>query len=308
MTFINEYYAYTIGSIVVLVLVCLIVKKNRFILRSFMPKGWGRDHKIRVVEDTYEPSQNNTPKQLLIGLLLGFITNFTCIACAMAHGDIKLYLDFSASQIPVLLYGFVMVFFQSSSEELWCRGFMTERINIHYPLWVAVIVNGAFFGVLHIFNEGVTPLAIANITIVGFSYSLIRWYTGSIWTVMGIHTMWNFTQNFLFGLPNSGLVSEVSVLHLDAANGVSNLIYNYEFGVESTVIALIVNIALGAAALLLARRDGRLGELLLSYEKKAELNDESRASCEEPEQTEPEQTEPEQTETAQTEPEQTEEE
>jgi hypothetical protein len=113
--------------------------------------------------------------------------------------------------------------------------------------------------------------------------------------------MWNFTQNFLFGLPNSGLVSEVSVLHLDAANGVSNLIYNYEFGVESTVIALIVHIALGAAALLLARRDGRLGELLLSYEKKAELNDESRASCEEPEQTEPEQTE-----TAQTEPEQTE--
>ena len=271
MTFILDNYAYTIVSVVVLVVVCLIIKKNRFILRSFLPKGWGKDHKVLVVEDTYEPTQNNTLRNLMYGFLLGFITNFTCIACAIAHGDIKLYYDFSASQIPMLLFGFLMVFVQSSSEELWCRGYMYERINIHYPLWVAVAVNGVLFGLLHSFNDGASVIGIIDIAVCGISYSLVRWYTGSIWTAMGIHTLWNFTQNFLFGLPNSGMVSEFSVFHLDAANGVSNLIYDYAFGVEGTIIAVLVDAALGIAVLLLAKKSGRLGELMLSYEKKAEI-------------------------------------
>lgn len=269
MRFILECYAVTAGSVITLIVICLIVKKNRFILRSFLPAGMGREHKVLVVEDTYEPTQNNTPKTLLLGLLLGFITNFTCIACAIAHGDIKLYYDFSASQIPLLLFGFLMVFIQSTSEELWCRGFMYERINIHYPLWVSVIANGLFFGFIHVFNDGANVIAITDIVICGISYSLVRWYTGSIWVVMGIHTMWNFTQNLLFGLPNSGLVSELSVFHLDAATGISSLFYDYAFGVESTVTAIVMDLALGAAVLILARREGRLGELMLSYEKKA---------------------------------------
>jgi hypothetical protein len=121
------------------------------------------------------------------------------------------------------------------------------------------------------FNQGVSVLAIADITLCGISYSLARWYSGSIWLPMGMHTMWNFTQNFLFGLPNSGLVSEVSVLHLDAANGVTNLFYDYAFGVESTITGVVVDLALGVVILIMAKKSGRLGELMLSYEKKSEM-------------------------------------
>ena len=267
--FVNYYYTPTLASIIVLVICCLAVKKNRFILRSFLPKGVREQHEIRCVEDTYKPSQENTVKNLLIGLLIGFGTNFTCILCALLHGDIKLYLDFSASMIPVFIYALVMVFVQSTSEELWCRGYMYERICVHYPLWVAVLANGVLFGLLHCFNDGVTVLAIVSICICGISYSLVRWYTGSIWLAMGAHTMWNFTQNFIFGLPNSGLVSESSILRLEAANGVSNLIYDHGFGVEAAIPAIVVDTLLGVVCLILAKRDGRLGELLMSYEKKA---------------------------------------
>ncbi|MBQ3280954.1 MAG: CPBP family intramembrane metalloprotease [Eubacterium sp.] len=277
MQFIFSYYTYTIGSVVVLVLYCLVFKKNRFILRSFLPKGMGKEHAHLVVEDDYEATQNNTPKTLIFGLLLGFVTNFICIACALVHGDIKLYFDFSAAQLPVMIFGLLSVFVQSSSEELWCRGFMYERINIHYPLWVAVLANGLLFGLLHSFNDGAGVLPIAGIVVCGISYSLVKWYTGSIWIVMGMHTMWNFTQNFLFGLPNSGLVSEVSVLHLDAASGDRNLIYDYVFGVEGALPALIVDALLGVIVLILAKRSGRLGELFMSYEKAAEL---SSKNCE----------------------------
>lgn len=87
--------------------------------------------------------------------------------------------------------------------------------------------------------------------------------------VMGIHTMWNFTQNFIFGLPNSGLVSAVSIFHMDAVNGVSNLVYDYGFGVEGAVPAVVVDSLIGIVCLILAKRTGRLGELRMSYEKKA---------------------------------------
>ena len=138
---------------------------------------------------------------------------------------------------------------------------MYERINVHYPLWVAILVNGCFFGTLHIFNDGAGFLPIFDIVICGLGFSLAKWYTGSIWVPMGIHTAWNFTQNYLFGLPNSGLVSEASVFGLDAANARTSLIYDATFGIEGGVPAVFADAILGIVCLLLAAKKGRLHEL-----------------------------------------------
>ena len=254
LVFVNTYYAPLIGSCAFFVIVCLITRKNRFMLEVIKPTR-----------------KKRSMSKLGTGMLLGFLMNFFCIVCALLHGGIKLYFDFSAMQIPVMIWAFVCVFFQSASEELWCRTFMYERINVHYPLWVAIVVNGVVFGALHSFNPGLTWLAMADLIICGLSFSLLRWYSGSIWTCFGIHTMWNFTQNFIFGLPNSGLVSEASIFHMDAMNAVSNWCYSYEFGVEGAVPALFMDLLLGVLILVFAFRQGRLGELLESRESKGEL-------------------------------------
>ena len=203
LVFVNTYYMPILASCVFFVLMCLIIKKNRFMLEIIKPTR-----------------EKRSMSKLGTGILLGFLMNFFCIVCALLHGDIKLYFDFSAAQIPVMIWAFIGVFFQSTSEELWCRCFMYERINVHYPLWVAIVVNGVVFGALHSFNDGITWLAMADLIICGLSFSLLRWYSGSIWTCFGIHTMWNFTQNFIFGMPNSGLISEASIFHMDAVNAV----------------------------------------------------------------------------------------
>lgn len=249
LAFVLEYYTPLFASCVMFIVICAIVKKNRFLLG--------------IIKPTRERSSMS---QFGMGLLLGFLTNFFCITCALLHGDIKLTLDFSSSQIPLMLFALLCVFFQSTSEEMWCRGFMMYRINVHYPLWVGIVVNSVIFGALHSFNDGITALAMADLIICGLAYSLLCWYSGSIWTCFGIHTMWNFTQNFLFGLPNSGLVSECSMFHLDAVNAASNLIYSYEFGVEGALPAVFIDLLLVVAILYLAKRDGRLGELKMSRE------------------------------------------
>ena len=249
VVFIMDCYMCLGFSVLVFVLFCRFTRKNRFILEGMLPKN---DRKYL--------------SRFGAGLLLGFLSNFFCILCALLHGDIKLVWNFSLAGVPVMLYAFVAVFFQCVNEEVWCRGFLYERISIHYPLWVAILINSAVFGLLHIFNDGVTPLAIADIIICGLAYSLLRWYTGSIWAAFGIHTMWNFTQNFIFGLPNSGLVSEVSMFRLDAATGISNLIYSYEFGVEAALPAVFIDLLIAVVIIALACRSGRISELKLSKE------------------------------------------
>mgnify|MGYP002622874922 CR=1 FL=1 len=156
LAFVLEYYTPILASCVAFVIICVITKRNRFLLEMIKPS-----------------KERRSMEQLGIGLLLGFLTNFFCIACALLHGDIKLSLDFSASQIPLMLFALLCVFFQSTSEELWCRGFMMHRINVHYPLWVGIVVNGVVFGLLHSFNDGITALAMADLIICGLAYSLL---------------------------------------------------------------------------------------------------------------------------------------
>lgn len=55
-----------------------------------------------------------------------------------------------------------------------------------------------------------------------------------------MHTAWNFTQNLLFGLPNSGLVSESSFLYLTESN--NSLIYAATFGVEGGIVVLVIEV------------------------------------------------------------------
>ena len=237
-------YLSTIISFIGILVFTFVTKRNRFIFRSFMPTAAG-----------------NKLSALLYGLLVGFIMNFGCIAWALLAGDIKLFFNFTIDQIPFYIFALVCVFIQSTSEELWCRGFMYERINVHYPLWVAIAVNGLFFAALHLGNPGVGALPIIDIAICGLSFSIAKWYTGSIWFPMGIHTAWNFTQNFLFGLPNSGIVSEASIFGLDAASAHDSIIYNVAFGVEGAFPAVLADLVLGVVCLILAARQGRLGEL-----------------------------------------------
>ena len=107
LVFVNTYYAPIFASCVFFVLMCLIIKKNRFMLEIIKPTR-----------------EKRSMSKLGTGILLGFLMNFFCIVCALLHGDIKLYFDFSAVQIPVMIWAFIGVFFQSTSEELWCRCFM----------------------------------------------------------------------------------------------------------------------------------------------------------------------------------------
>ena len=276
MMFTLENYASTILDIITLWLLTYIFTQNRYIWKSFLLPRRGDDDEPELLADDdiradFYGRSRNSWGMLGKGIAIGFIMNFACIVMALFHGDIKLYYDFAVSGIPMMIFALVCVTIQSSAEELWCRGFMYERLHERYPLWFVILLNGSFFGILHIANPGASVFAIVDIIICGVAFSLIRWYSGSIWIAMGVHAGWNFTQNYLFGLPNSGLISEVSLFHLDASVAKSSLVYDVAFGVEGALPAVAADALLGIICLILAKRAGRLWELGKNYSQTQEI-------------------------------------
>ncbi len=194
--------------------------------------------------------RGNTLREFGLGILIGFVMNGACILVAWLNGD----LDFSIGGFyPVyLLVTFVCVLIQSGSEEMLCRGYLYGALRERYPVWVAVAANALLFGALHLLNPGVTVLSVLIIALDGVAMSLVMVWRESLWMAVAIHTMWNYTQSILFGLPNSGIVSQGSFLHLEAASG--SLFYDAAFGVEGALSALVVELALCGWLFLAARK------------------------------------------------------
>lgn len=219
----NTYSLYLpfIGIWIALPLWMLITKSNRPIFKALGTKTKG-----------------NTALMFLIGLLVGGGLNALCALTALLHKDIFIYYD--SFQPLTLILIFITVLIQSSAEELICRGFIYQRLRRSFrnPL-VAIIGNSVFFGLLHLGNNGVGPLAILDICLSGLLFSLMVYYFDSIWCAFAAHTAWNYMQNIILGLPNSGAVSSYSIFRLDAAAAKDSFFYNVAFGVEGTWFSVI---------------------------------------------------------------------
>ena len=227
-----------LGYWAVLFVYLLVVKADRPMLRAFGTEAKG-----------------NTAGMLLIGLLIGFVANAVCVGAALLHGDIRV----SFSELPVLrvLLMLLAVFVQSSGEEILCRGFLYQKLRKSYkdPL-VAVLVNPVVFVILHLLQPGFDLASLLSTFIVGILFSVCVYSLDSLWMAMALHAAWNFTQAHIFGLPNSGNVSDFSIFRPDAATAGNSIFYNTTYGVEATWTAVLVLAAVTVLIVLCGRKKG----------------------------------------------------
>ena len=218
----SQLYLGFLGIWILTLLVFALIPGNRPMLKALGTKTKG-----------------NTPKMFAVGLGIGLGMNLLCALIAMINGDIAL--TFHAFRPVSFLLLFIAVLIQSAAEELICRVFIYQRLVRRYgkPL-MAAVVNAAFFAMIHLSNPGVTGMAIANIFIYGLLFSAMVVYMDSPWAAMAAHAGWNFCQNILLGLPNSGMVLPYSVFKLDAAAASDSFAYSVSFGLEGTITACVL--------------------------------------------------------------------
>ena len=254
-TFLSDYLL-TIGLWIAGLLFMAIPKKNRPMLKALRPNRTA-----------------NNLKGILIGLLLGFGANGFCVLISVITGDIKL--SYNGIDPLVLVVFLIAVFIQSSSEELTDRVYLYQKLRRRYrnPL-VAILFSAVVFMAMHMANPGFTVVAGSQIFLVGLIWALIVYYYDSVWVAFWFHAAWNYTQNIIFGLPNSGVVSEYSVFRLEAASARNGLFYNVNFGVEGSIGSSLVLIVVIIVLIVINRKKPEKRDYWAEAEKAAaEKND-----------------------------------
>ncbi len=182
------------------------------------------------------------------GVLLFGGAVLVCVLCGVAEVRV-------ATEAPSrwLLFLFLVGFLiQGMSEELLCRSFLMVTLSRKLPLWVCAITNAAVFSALHLLNPGISFMALLNIFLFGLFASLLTLRRGSIWMVSALHSLWNFAQGNLFGIPVSGLSGLPSPLTTTVSSDHSwqTLLGGGTFGLESGLAATLV-LALGVVVVLM---------------------------------------------------------
>lgn len=141
---------------------------------------------------------------------------------------------------PVLFLLFLLGFgVQGMGEEVLCRGYFMVSLGRRYRAAAAVFLNSAVFSLLHIFNPGISLLAIVNLLLAGVVFSLYFLRTGNIWGAGAMHTVWNFVQGNVFGMEVSGL--EMSCSLFSSTSDPSRSLWNGgSFGAKGGLSVTIV--------------------------------------------------------------------
>ena len=193
-------------------------------------------------------------KNLALGLFAGAALFCVVVGVAMLAGSYKIVGCCSTAELLSDIFGAAIS--AGFMEELLFRGILFRWIEEFGGSWAALLVTSVLFGLIHITNPNATwfssfAIAVEAGLLLGGAYMLTR----SLWMPMGLHAAWNFTQGFIFDVPVSG-IGQKGLVTAKLSGPV--IISGGSFGLEASVIAMIVCAAAGGWFVWLAIRRGQL--------------------------------------------------
>lgn len=169
---------------------------------------------------------------------------------------------FSHEQLAALLSAAVCVIGLGAGivEEAIFRGvFLTvlERLVGH---WVAVLLPSVLFAALHLIGRPMDlpsflQLMIAG-SLVGILFSLVTLENNSIWSAALMHGVWNLVM--VGGLLHIGTVADSDVWVQYLLDSDSLLLTGGDFGIEASIVSIVVYLAFACLSLSRCRRKGLL--------------------------------------------------
>ncbi|NNJ10385.1 CPBP family intramembrane metalloprotease [Chloroflexales bacterium ZM16-3] len=162
-----------------------------------------------------------------------------------------------------LLYGLLLHMAVGLFEEGLFRGILFRLLEEGLGSWAALTITAAIFGAAHLMNPqatlwGAAAIAIEAGVLLGAAYMLTR----SLWFVAGLHAAWNFTQGPVLGFNISGSGMTTESLLVPAIQG-PDLLTGGVFGIEASLIAVLLGLALGVWFAVRAARGGQTVRALL---------------------------------------------
>ncbi len=194
----------------------------------------------------------SAPSLLAIGLVGGLSTNAAVVGLMAAFGGARIELAdaaFLASLVGLakllLTDGLVAV-----TEEFIFRGYALRALGEGLGFWPAVLITSGLFAVLHLYSAD-TLLGLVPIVLFSIFLCLTVRLTGSLYLAIGWHAAWDFSEDGVFGVSDSGL-HKMGLLFHTTPQGPAWL-SGGRIGSEGSVlswilIALLVVVALNLSA------------------------------------------------------------
>ncbi len=89
-------------------------------------------------------------------------------------------------------------------EESLLRGYLQSTLTRGVGFWWAAVLLSLAFGATHLPNHGESPIGIFSVVGVGLLFCLSLWLTRSLYWAVGLHAGWDWSQSYLYGVPDSG--------------------------------------------------------------------------------------------------------
>lgn len=213
--------------------------------------AWGRLIERRAVTELSTPGLG---REWAIGALCGAGLYIASAVVLMVLGIYKVE---GFNPLLFLLPNLAMAIKSGIFEELIFRGVLFRSTEAMFGSWVGIVVSSLAFGLLHLLNPGAMLGGAVYISIeAGLLLSAAYLVTRRLWICMGFHMAWNYFQSAVFSGVVSGGVSDPGLLKAiikgpEALTGGS-------FGMEHSVVALVLCTTTGVILLLIAIRRGHL--------------------------------------------------
>lgn len=193
--------------------------------------------------------------ELATGLAAGFAVFSLMTALVWLLGGIEFH-GLRAVGETQLAYWSAIAIISGFMEETLFRGLLFRAIEKIGGSWIALAVTSALFGLGHIFNPNSSLFAAVAIAVeagilLGAAYMLTR----RLWLAVGMHAGWNFTQGWVFSVPVSGTGNPIGLIATSRPG--PDWLTGGGFGLEASVVAMVVATATGLLILRSAHRRGR---------------------------------------------------
>jgi uncharacterized protein len=192
-------------------------------------------------------SQRPRLKPLLFGLLSGFAALALIVGIQHAMGvlDITRSSTGAPFEIHCCLSWSLCFLLTGFCEECVFRGYLLRTLNSGLGFWPAAIITSLMFAGAHISNHGEQPLGLLACVLYSLFFALTVRALGSIWFAVGFHATWDWSQTYLFGTPDSGILGNGHLFLSVPRN--SSLLSGGSTGPEGSIVALLFVLFLIAA-------------------------------------------------------------
>lgn len=126
------------------------------------------------------------------------------------------------------------------AEEFLFRGYALATLTEGIGFWPAAIVLSAAFGALHLSNHGEDIVGALSAGLVGLLFCFSFRRSGSLWFAIGLHAAWDYSESFIYSVPDSGTLAQGHLFHSLFRTDAPRWLTGGRVGPEGSVLVFVV--------------------------------------------------------------------